>query len=83
MGQQGVTLSCSKVEYAGISEAVKEIRFIYFLESIGMNVTLPIVVRCDNIGAILMAENSSSGVCTRYVDTRYLFICEHIEDGEQ
>jgi hypothetical protein len=65
-----------------ISEAVKEILFIYYLlESIGMNVKLPIVVRCDNIGAIFMAENSSSGVCTRHVDTRYHFIREYIEDG--
>jgi hypothetical protein len=47
-----------------------------------MNVKLPIVVRRDNnVGAIFMAENSSSGVCTRHVDTRYHFICEHIEDG--
>jgi hypothetical protein len=28
-----------------------------------------------------MAENSSSGVHTRHVDTRYHFIREHIEDG--
>jgi hypothetical protein len=46
-----------------------------------MNVKLPIVVRCDNVGAIFMAENSSSGVCTRHVDTRYPFICKHNEDG--
>jgi hypothetical protein len=44
-----------------------------------MNVKLPIVVRCD--GAIFMAENSSSVVCTRHVDIRYHFIREHIEDG--
>jgi hypothetical protein len=41
----------------------------------------PIVVRFNNVGAIFMAENSSSGVCTRHVDTRYHFICENIEDG--
>jgi hypothetical protein len=46
-----------------------------------MNVKLTIVVRCDNVGAIFMAENSSSGVRTRHVDTRYHYICEHIEDG--
>jgi hypothetical protein len=33
-----------------------------------MNVKLPIVVRCDNVDAIFMAENSSSGVHTRHVD---------------
>jgi hypothetical protein len=55
-----------------ISEAVKEIQFLYYLlESIGMNVKLPIVVRFNNIYAILMAKNSSSGVCTRHVDARY------------
>jgi hypothetical protein len=63
------------VEYGDISEAVKEIRLIYyFLESIGMNVRLPIVVRCDNVRAIFMDKNSSSRVCTRHVDTRYHFI---------
>jgi hypothetical protein len=45
-----------------------------------MNMKLPIVVRCDNVGAIFMAENSSSGVGTRHVDTRYHFIREHFQD---
>jgi hypothetical protein len=80
-GQKGVTLSSSEAEYVAISEAVKEIRFIYYLESIGMTVKLPIVVRCDNVGAIFMAKNSSFGVRTRHVDTRYHFIRKHIEDG--
>jgi Reverse transcriptase (RNA-dependent DNA polymerase) len=45
-GQKGVTLSSSDAEYVAISEAVKEIRFIhYLLESVGMTVKLPIVVR--------------------------------------
>jgi hypothetical protein len=39
-----------------------------------MNVKLPIAVRCDNVGGMFMAKNSSSGVCTRHVDTRYHFI---------
>ena len=81
-GQKSVTLSSSEAEYIAISEAVKEIRFIYYLlDSIGIKVELPIVVRCDNVGAIFMAENSSSGVRTRHIDTRYHFIREHIEDG--
>jgi hypothetical protein len=42
-------------------EAVKEIRFTYFvLKGMGVDVKLPIVVRCDNVGAIFMAVNSSS-----------------------
>jgi hypothetical protein len=46
-----------------------------------MNVKLPIVVRCNDVAAIFMAKNSSFGVRTRHVDTRYHFIQEHIEDG--
>jgi hypothetical protein len=64
-----------------MSEAVKEIRFIYYLlRSMFIEVKLPIIVRCDNVGAIFMAENSSSGVRTRHVDTRYHFVQEHIVD---
>jgi hypothetical protein len=57
-GQKGLTFSSSEAEYVAISEAVKEICFIYYLlESIGMTINLPIVVRCDNVGAIFMAKN--------------------------
>jgi hypothetical protein len=74
-GQKGVTLSSSEAEYVAMSEAEKEIRFVYYLfESLGISVKLPIIVRLDNIGAIFMAENASSGVRTRHIDTRYHFI---------
>ena len=80
--QKGVTLSSSEAEYVAMSEAVKEIRFIYYLlKSMCIEVQLPIIVRCDNVGAIFMAENSSSGVRTRHIDTRYHFVREHIVDG--
>jgi hypothetical protein len=71
-GQKGVSLSIIEAEYVAMSEAVKEIRFVYYLlESLGISVKLPITVRIDNIGAIFMAQNASSGVCTRHIDTRY------------
>ena len=81
-GQKGVTSSRSVAEYVAMSEAVKDIRLVYcLLESFEISVKLPIIVRTDNIGAIFMAENSSSGVRTRYTDTRYHVIREHVEDG--
>ena len=59
-------MSSSEAEYVAILEAVKEIRFIfYLLTSMFIEVKLPIIVRCDNVGAIFMAESSSSGVRTR------------------
>ena len=75
-------MSSSEAEYVAISDAVKEIKFLYFLlQNIGIDVELPIVVKTDNIGALFMSQNSSTGVKTRHVDTRYHFIRENIEDG--
>ena len=62
-------------------EAVKEMCFIfYLLTNMLIEVKLPIIVRCDNVDAIFMAENLSSGACTRHVDIRYHFVCEHVVD---
>jgi hypothetical protein len=80
--QRGVTLSSSEAEYVAILEAVKEIKFIYYLlQGIGINIELPIIVKTDNIGAMFMAQNSSSGVRTCHVDTRYHYIRDNVEAG--
>jgi hypothetical protein len=61
--QRGVTLSSSKVEYVAMSEAVKEIKFIYYLlREIGIEVNLLITVKTDNAGAMFMAKNASIAV---------------------
>jgi hypothetical protein len=65
-----------------MSEAVKEVKFIYYLlRDIGIEVKLPIIVKTDNVGAMIMAQNSSSGVRTRHVNTRYHFVRENLDDG--
>ena len=62
-GQKGVTLLNSQAEYVALSNSVKDIRFIkYLLGSLGISIELPIVIRCINVRAMLMTENSSSGV---------------------
>ncbi len=55
-GMKLVTLSSSEAEYVALSEAAKEIKFVYQI-SMGMKVETPIVVRVDNVGAMLIAEN--------------------------
>jgi hypothetical protein len=49
------------------------------LESLGISVTLPIVVCTEKIGTIFMAENASSGVPTKHIVTRYHFIRGHMD----
>jgi hypothetical protein len=80
--QKGVTLSSTEAEYVTISEAVKELKFIYYLLSdLHIKVNLPIVVKTDNIGAIFTSENASTGFRTWHVDTRHHFVQEFIKDG--
>jgi hypothetical protein len=80
--QKGITLSSTEAEYVVMSEAVKEVKFICnLLCDIGIEVELPIIVKTDNNGAMFMAQNRSSGVRTRHVDTRYHFVRENLDDG--
>jgi hypothetical protein len=45
-------------------------------------VKLPIAVMTDNIGAIFMSENESTGFQTRHVDTRYHFVRKFVRSVE-
>jgi hypothetical protein len=58
-----VRLSSSEAEYIAISEALKVIKFIYFLlREIGIEVNLRITVKTDNVDAMFMVQYASSGV---------------------
>lgn len=81
-GQKSVTLSSSEAEYVAISELCAEIMFLkQVLEFLGIKVKLPIIVRVDNVGAIYLAHNATSGPRTKHVDIRYHFVRDYIEDG--
>lgn len=48
---------------------------------LGIVVNLPIIVNVDNIGAIYLANNSSTNQRTRHIDVRYHFVREYVEEG--
>lgn len=81
-GQKCVSLSSSEAEYVGITEISKDILYIRnLLEFLGRKVLeLPIVVQCDNTGAIYLTGNRESRR-TKYMDTKYHFVREYVEDG--
>ena len=61
-------LSSSEAEFVAISEAVKEILLVLqLLRTMNIPVEIPVKVRVDNMGEILMLENVSSGIRTRFV----------------
>ena len=65
-----------------ILQSRNQFKVVYYsLKAVGIQVNLPIIVKTDNIGAMFMAQNASSGVRTRHVDTRYHFVRENLEDG--
>jgi hypothetical protein len=56
--QRGVTLSSSENDYVAFSEAVKGIKFIYYLLiEIEIEVNLLITVKTNNVGVMLMASS--------------------------
>jgi len=81
-GQRSVALSSSEAEYVALSEAAKEIKFVYMiLKSMGIKVKTPIRVRVDNMGAIYMSGYNVSSNRTKHIDVRYHFVREYVEDG--
>ena len=81
--QKSVTLSSSEAEYVALSEAAKEIKFIYqLLQSIGVVIELPITEKVDNISAIFMSENTLTSGRTKHVDVRYQYVNEMVLDVE-
>jgi hypothetical protein len=80
--QSTIALSSSEAEITACSEAAKEIKFaVYVIESMGIKVKLPVVIRVDNVGAIYMAENAAVSQRTKHVDLRTKFLTQYIEDG--
>jgi len=80
--QKSVALSSSAAEYVALSEAAKEIKVVYqILISMGFKVKTPIVVRVDNVRAMFMSENMSTGqrfvIYFYYDNHKYcdIFIC--------
>jgi hypothetical protein len=81
-GQKSVSLSSTEAEYMAISEVVMEILYIVgILKFLDVPLKYPIEVNVDNIGAVYLTKNATTGNQTKDIDTRYHFVRENIEDG--
>ena len=79
---KSVTLSSTEAEYFACSEATKEVMFVKnVLETMGIEVKLPMIVKVDNTGAIYLANNYTSGQRTKHIDIRVHYVREYIHDG--
>ena len=60
-GMKSVVLSTTEAEYMALSEVVKEPKFIVqLLQTMNIEVELPITVHVDNVGAIWLSNNSNN-----------------------
>ena len=65
-----------------ILEVSTEILFIAgVMKFLGMEITYPIEINVDNIGAIYLSKNATTGNQTKHADTRYNFFWEYIKKG--
>ncbi|MFN7263265.1 MAG: reverse transcriptase domain-containing protein [Cyanobacteriota bacterium] len=81
-GQKSVSLSSTEAEYMAISEVAMEILYIVgILKFLDVKINYPIEVNVDNIGAVYLSKNATTGNRTKHIDTRYHFVREYVEDG--
>jgi hypothetical protein len=60
----------------------KEVIFVkQLVASMGITIAFPIIIKVDNVGAIYIANNHTTGQRTKHIDIRQHFVREYIEDG--
>ena len=80
--QKHIILSSTEAEYVAVSDVCTEIMFIrMILEFLGVRVRMPIVVHCDNIGAIFLSYNAKISQRTKHINTKYRYVGEYVEQG--
>ena len=80
---KSVVLSTTEAEYMALSEVVKELKFIVqLLQTMNIEVKLPITVYVDKVGAIWLSNNRTTSDRTKHTDIKTSFVKEYQEDGK-
>ena len=83
IGMKSVVLSTTEAEYMALSEFVLELKFIVqLLQTMNIEVELPITMYVDNVGAIWLSNNRTTSDRTKHIDIRTSFVKEYQEDGK-
>ncbi len=77
--QPTVALSSTEAEYKGVAIAPCEVVWLQKLFSdLGQSMDAHVVIYCDNISSILLANNSVYHVRTKHIEVHYHFIREKV-----
>ena len=78
--QKNITLASAHAEYNAISELCKEILYVkYIMDFLTINPILPVVIHCDNSGAIFLSKNHETKL-RKHLDIKVHFIRSFVED---
>ncbi len=77
--QPTVALSSMEAEYKGAAIVACEIVWLQkLLLDLGQSVNAPVVIYCDNISSILLANNAIYHARTKHIEVHYHFIREKV-----
>ena len=80
--QKTITLATAHAEYNAISELCKEILYVkYIMDFLNVNPVLPVVIHCDNSGAIFLRKNHETKL-SKHLDIKVHFIEKMMADIE-
>ena len=81
-GKKAVSLLSTESNYYEISELCTEIIYVkQVLEFLKIVINYPIIIRVDNVGAMLLANNPVLIQRTKHISVRHHFVREFIEDS--
>ena len=80
--QPTVALSSCEAEYMALTNATQEAMFLRnLLTDFGINVTLPILIRGDNLGSLDLVRNEVSNDRSKHIDIKHHFIRDKYREG--
>ena len=81
--QHVVALSSTEAEYIVQTHVAKEALWLHsFLRELRSAPDDPLILNCDNQGAIALAKDNKFHARTKHIDVCYHFIHEAVEDGK-
>lgn len=80
--QNVVSRSSAESEYRATAQSVCEVMWIYqLLNEVGLNISLPIKLWCDNQAALYIASNPVFHERTKHIEIDCHFVREKIQQG--
>ena len=70
-------LSMTEAGYMALTRAMKQILWMYAaMDEVGYPQSKPTILYNDNLGAILLTQNTKNNIKVKHIDIDYHYICE-------